>query len=256
MFTDTHSHPYYADESSLTAREQVRKAIDAGVNRIIMPNVDLQSIAPMKELATAFPDNLRMAMGLHPTEVRNDADEVLTLIEAEANNGTPYVAIGEIGIDLYWDKTYRREQMDAFDRQLNMAARLSLPAIIHCREALDEVLEVLESHPGVPRVFHSFGGSHADAQRILRQSDHSYFGINGIVTFKNSSLRSVIPYLPTERLLLETDSPYLAPVPYRGKPNQSAYLPYIATEVAGALNSDIETIANITSSNSQRLFGF
>lgn len=252
QLTDTHTHPYYADD----AAEFVRRAVDAGVTRMILPNVDVDSIGPMNRLAKTFPDNLRMAIGLHPTEVNENAAENLKTILQELEKKDSYVAVGEIGIDLYWDKTFRDLQMEMFERQLSVAEAKNLPVIIHCREALDEVLEVLTPFRSLKRVFHSFGGDIGDVERILASGDESYFGINGIVTFKNSSLRQVVPSIPSDRLLLETDSPYLAPVPHRGKPNESAYLVHIARTVADALNKDIEEVAGITSANSLALFGF
>lgn len=255
-FTDTHTHPYYSEKETLSSEQFIFDAIDIGVTRMIMPNVDVDSIDPMRKLARQFPDNLRMAMGLHPTEVKEDADQKLNIIIKELNKHTDYIAVGEIGIDLYWDKTFRDYQMEIFDRQLSEAEKLKLPVIIHCREAFDQTLEVLSGHNNVKRVFHSFGGTINDVERILRQSEDAYFGINGVVTFKNSRLRDTVPAIPSERLLLETDSPYLAPVPHRGKRNQSAYLPLIGAEIARATGKTIEEIADITRTNSLDLFGF
>lgn len=250
MFTDTHTHPYMAD----SPRDFVTAAVAAGVDRLIVPNVDAASVGPMFDIADQFPDNIRMAMGLHPTEVKEDADDVMGQIESYFDERR-FVAVGEVGIDLYWDATFRDSQMRIFDRQLLLASRLDLPVIIHCRQGLDKTLEVLSGHSGIRATFHSFGGTTADVERILGSGDY-YFGINGIVTFKNSTLRDVVPAIPTDRLLLETDSPYLAPVPYRGRPNQSAYIPFIAAAVANATGRSVEETAAMTSANSQRLFGF
>lgn len=252
MFTDTHTHPYYNEDPA----GFVNRAIEAGVTRMILPNVDLESLKPMEDLAAAFPDNLRTAVGLHPTEVKENADETLELIFKNMSRQDLCVAVGEIGIDLYWDKTFRDKQMEIFDRQLYMAQSAKLPVIIHCREGLDETLEVISGHRNVRAVFHSFGGSEADVDAILKISDDFYFGINGIVTFKNSNLRQVLPAIPITNILLETDSPYLAPVPKRGKPNESAYLPYIARTVAEVIPIPYDEIARVTAINSQRLFGF
>lgn len=252
MFTDTHTHPYYNSDGA----EFIRNAIAAGVDRMIMPNVDVDSIAPMKDLARQFPSNLRMTVGLHPTEVKDDADEALHRILEELNSTDQYIAVGEVGMDLYWDKTFREKQMEIFDRQLSEATVRDLPVIIHCRNAVDETLEVLSGHPEARAVFHSFGGSGADVERILKTNGKSYFGINGIITFKNSDLREVVRDIPIEKILLETDSPYLAPVPFRGKPNQSAYLPYISDAVGTAFGKSREEIARITADNSIALFGF
>lgn len=252
MFTDTHTHLYYAEN----APDVVNRALESGVDRLIMPGVDLGAIKPMKTLADHFPNNIRLTMGLHPTEVKEDADDVLDAILTELQNDKRYIGVGEIGIDLYWDKTFREKQMQVFDRQLEAASQMSLPVIIHCREGLDETLEVLESYPNVNRVFHCFSGNIGDVERILSQHETSYFGIGGVVTFKNSTLRNTLCAIPHNRILLETDSPYLAPVPYRGKTNESAYLPYVARSVAETLAYSLEEVASLTASNSKQLFGF
>lgn len=254
MFTDTHSHPYYADsyEQSVTI---VHRAIDAGVDRIIMPNVDINSIEPMHRLSSDFPANLRMAMGLHPTEVKENADDTLSEILTRFDKSDEYIAVGEVGIDLYWDTTFRDKQMDVFDRQLDYASHCGLPVIIHCREGLDETLECLSGHRDVAAVFHSFGGTVEDVERIRRLGDY-YFGINGIVTFKNSKLSDILLSIGLDRILLETDSPYLAPVPYRGKKNESAYLPLVANKIAETLDKSIEEVAARTANNSINIFGF
>lgn len=247
---DTHSHPYYDTDSALFVEE----ALKAGVTKIVTPNVDIDSIEPMKRLADAFPQNIFMAMGLHPTEVNDNAEEILERIMSELKHYPRYIAIGEIGIDLYWDKTFKDKQMQIFDRQLAEATKADLPVIIHCREALSETLEVLENHKNISAVFHSFGGNATDVERILAQNQRYMFGINGIVTFKNSSLRETIPVIPSENLLLETDSPYLAPVPFRGKTNRSAYLPYIARSVADAKKMSVDDIALLTTNNAKAFF--
>lgn len=254
MFTDTHSHPYYT-ETPDEALAIVQRAISAGVDRIIMPNVDLDSVAPMTALAQQFPDNLRMAMGLHPTGVNESADDVLSAILDMFEQNDNYIAVGEVGIDLYWDSTFRNRQMDVFDRQLGFASAHNLPVIIHCRNGLDETLECLSGHRDVRAVFHSFGGTVVDVESIRSLGDY-FFGINGIVTFKNSTLRSVLPAIPTDRILLETDAPYLAPVPHRGKKNESSFLPFVAATVAEALETTVDAIASITAQNSIALFGF
>ena len=253
--TDTHSHPYMAETPAL-AIESMRRAISNGVDRIIMPNTDVSTIQPMKDLAAAFPGNIRLAIGLHPTEVKESADEDLSVIMAELdNNPDKYVAIGEIGLDFYWDRSFEKKQIEIFDLQVAKAVQQNLPVIIHCREALDETLEVLKGHKNVRGVFHSFGGTPEDIAKISRVGDF-YFGINGIVTFKNSKLKDALSSIPADRLLLETDSPYLAPVPKRGKPNESAYLPYIAQFIADSLGKPLSTLIEETSQNSERLFGF
>lgn len=262
---DTHTHLYLpefdvegqAGGSMQGQKEVVGRAIAAGVEKMIFPNVDLSSMEPLKRLAAIFPDNIAMAMGLHPTEVREDYPEVLeTIMNDLIANRDSYVAVGEIGMDLYWDKTFCRGQMMVFNRQLYLAEDLDLPVIIHCREALDRTLEVMEGHRGVPAVFHSFGGTPEDVEKIRRRLDPDkiYFGINGIVTFKNSRLRDTLPAITADRVVIETDSPYLAPVPHRGKRNESSYIPAVLATVASSFGISTEEADRITTANAYRLF--
>lgn len=253
--TDTHTHLYDpafdADGGGSTA---VDRAIAAGVERMIFPNVDTASVEPLETLAAQYPGRVFMAMGLHPTEVHPDWQPTLAAIEARILAAPErYVAIGEVGIDLYWDTTYRQEQIEAFERQARLAVQLDKPVIIHCREGLADTLDVLRRVPGVRAVFHSFGGTADDVAAIRAEGDF-YFGINGIVTFKNSGLREVLPEIGSGRILLETDSPYLAPVPKRGRRNESAYLPYIAQTVADALEMSVEKLTEITTANAAEFF--
>lgn len=256
MLVDTHTHLYLEDFENGGA-DAVRRAIEAGVRHMIMPNVDIDTIARLNELALMFPENISIAMGLHPTEVREEYFENLAIIETLIKNDAAtqrrYVAVGEIGMDLYWDKTYRTQQADALERQLALARQLDLPVIIHCRDALDATLEVMSEFKGLKGVFHSFGGDAKDVERIRHDHDF-YFGINGIVTFKNSSLGDTLPAIGASRILLETDSPYLAPAPKRGRRNESAYLTHIADHVAARLHMSAEQIATITSHNAATLF--
>ena len=228
----------------------VHRAVDAGVSRMVLPNVDADSIAPMKALAAATPGVTYMAMGVHPTEIPTDVDSMLALIDTELATGA-YVAVGEVGIDLYWDASNVDVQQRAFDAQLAMARRYGLPVLIHCRDGLDAALEVLEPYADVPAVFHSFGGSRDDVERILA-SGTRYFGINGIVTFKNTTLREVLPAIPRELLLTETDAPFLAPVPHRGKRNESALLPLIGLVMADTLGMTFGELDALTEANALR----
>lgn len=236
-------------------KEAVERALQAGVTHLLFPSNALGEIGPMKRLAALFPGKISMAMGLHPTELTDNPDAAIDVIEQELDdNPGLYKAVGEIGIDLYWEPENRERQMRAFDRQCRIALRHRLPIIIHCREGLDEVLEVLRGLPAMPQgVFHSFGGTVEDVARI-RETGDFHFGINGILTFKNSTLPSVLPSIGIDRILLETDSPYLAPVPYRGRRNQSAYLPAIAAAVADTLSLTLEEVAATTTANTRRLF--
>lgn len=254
MMVDTHTHLYLPEFNVEDGGAgAVCRAINLGVEKMIFPNVDLSTIEPMTSLAAKFPDNVKCAMGLHPTEIKEnwfaDLDKVMEYIKKD----NKYVAVGEIGIDLYWDKAFRDAQMQAFDIQCKNAVQLGLPVIIHCREGLDEVLEVLEAYPDIRGVFHSFGGDEADVERIRKIGDF-YFGINGIVTFKNSRLREILPSIGLGRVLLETDSPYLAPVPFRGKRNESTYLPYICAHIAAQFELETSIVAEITTKNAATLF--
>lgn len=254
---DTHTHlydPAYAEEgqaaSALTGQiAAVDRAVAAGVGMMLMPNAEIASIAPLRALHAARPDCTRMAMALHPTELGDDwrANLKIVLDEIDAHAGD-YVAIGECGIDLYTDRSHEDEQMQAFEAQCAKAREFSLPLLIHCREGLPQTLEVLRQFPDVPAVFHCFGGTPADVEAIRRVGDY-WFGIGGVVTFKNSNLRATLPAIGADRLLTETDSPYLAPVPYRGKRNESAMIPIIVDTMAQAMGMDPQEMAEITTAN-------
>lgn len=253
IMIDTHTHLYLPEFEEDGEVSAVKRALDAGVEHLVFPNVDLNTVEPMTRLAAAFPNQISCAMGLHPTEIDDNWKENLNRIFEIIGSGNRYVAIGEVGIDLYWDKTYRDAQMLAFSLQAAKAVELGLPLIIHCRDGLDEVLEVLKDYPGVQAVFHSFGGTEADVDRIRALGDF-YFGINGIVTFKNSKLRDVLPAIGIDRILLETDSPYLAPVPHRGKRNESAFIPHIAAHIAQSMEIPFATVDSTTTLNARNLF--
>ncbi len=245
---DTHSH-IYLEEFDADRAEVVQRAKSAGLRHIVLPNVDLETVAPMQTLAAAYPGYISMAMGLHPTSVGEDYKEQLSLTRKFLEEGN-YIAVGEVGIDLYWDATFRAEQMEAFDEQLHWAEDKSLPVIIHSRDALEEILAVFKNYSGkLPQcVFHSFGGSVEDVRRI-REFGNFLFGINGVVTFKNSKLYEVLPEIGLDHILLETDCPYLTPVPYRGKRNESSYVPYIAQKIAETLEISVDTVSAQTDKN-------
>lgn len=252
--TDTHTH-LYLEEFEDGGRHAVEAAKAAGVDRLIFPNVDLSTARPLLSLHESFPDFTFIAAGLHPTEVDSCWEKHLEDIMA-IFSGKNLSAIGEVGMDLYWDKTYRKEQMECFATQLDMAAEMNLPVIIHCREALDETLDIAQQrgHGNRALIFHSFTGDIADAERIL-QIENAYIGINGVVTFKNaSSLRDAVKAIPIERILLETDSPYLAPVPKRGKRNESAFLPFTAGAVATIKGVTPDELHHITDNNANKAF--
>lgn len=250
---DTHSH-IYLEEFDADRVEVVQRAKSAGLRHIVLPNVDLETVSPMQTLAAVYPGYMSMAMGLHPTSVGEDYKEQLAKTKALLDCGG-YVAVGEVGIDLYWDATFRAEQMDAFDEQLHWAEEKSLPVIIHSRDALDEILAVFRNYSGIlPKcVFHSFGGTVDDVRKIREYGDF-FFGINGVVTFKNSKLYEVLPEIGLDHILLETDCPYLTPVPYRGKRNESSYVPYVAQKIADTLGVSLDAVSVQTDKNAIAFF--
>lgn len=250
---DTHSHIYSA-EFDQDRGVVIERARQHGVTKILLPNVDGESIKPMHELEKAYPDFCYAMMGLHPTSVKSDYRQALDEVKSHLNSRS-YIAIGEVGIDLYWDKTYRKEQMLAFEEQIIWAKEKKVPIVIHCREAFDEVFEVVERQldDNLRGVFHSFTGSEADAKRILGYQSFM-IGINGVVTFKNTHLREVIAKVPINKLVLETDAPYLAPVPNRGKRNEPAYIVNVAETIAAVHNVSIEEVKKQTSDNANELF--
>lgn len=250
---DTHTHLYLRafPDGGVSA---VEKALEEGVSYLIFPNVDATTIEPMMKLHSKFPENTSVALALHPTELGDDWETVIDDMEKELEKGG-YVAIGETGIDLYWDKENLENQQKAFERHLLIAQRLGLPVIIHSRDALDETLEVIKKvNPTVPLLFHSFTAG-PEAVRKIREVCDAWFGINGVVTFKNAQeLRDALPEIGIERIVLETDSPYLAPVPYRGKRNESAYLKHILKAVSDTLKLSERETEKITDSNAKKIF--
>lgn len=259
MLIDTHTHLYLEDFAEDGHGEAaVHRALDAGVGKMVFPNVDLTTIEPMKVLAGKFPGVVSMAMGLHPTEVKDswadDTEAALTELMTMQEGKLLYKALGEVGIDLYWDKTFEREQMLSLEKQISKAVELNLPVIIHCRDGQAQVLEVLQGFPQAQAVFHSFGGTAKDVDDIRRVGDY-YFGINGIVTFKNCKVREALPEITLDRLMLETDSPYLAPVPHRGKRNESAFMTHTAAHIAAYLDVPVKEIEDRTTGNAESFFG-
>ena len=252
MLTDSHTH-LYLDAFDRDREQVIERAVNAGINRMLLPNIDRASIAPLFDLVERFPDHCFPMMALHPTSVKADYREELKHIE-KVSQKKEIVAIGETGMDLYWDKTYQSEQEDAFATQIGWAMERDLPIVIHARDSFKEIFEVLDSAggPGLRGVFHSFTGGLEELERAL--SYDFMIGINGIVTFNNSGLDQVVRQIPPDRLLLETDAPFLAPVPYRGKRNESSYLLQTALKVAEIHKLTVEEIANITTANAELLF--
>ena len=252
MLIDTHTH-IYVDAFDDDRDEAIKRAMSAGVSQLILPAIDSKTTAIMHEVKRNYSDYVHLMMGLHPTHVGLNADEELTHVK-EQLDAHSFVAVGEIGMDLYWDKTYQSQQQDAFYRQINWALAADLPIVIHCRDAFAPVFEVLEGFKDarLRGVFHCFTGTKADAQRALELN--FYLGIGGVVTFKNGKIDQFLSDFPIEKMLLETDSPYLAPTPYRGKRNESAYLPIVADKMAKLFEISVAEIARITSKNAKQLF--
>lgn len=250
---ETHAHLY--DEAFDSDRDLViQRAREAGVAKIILPNVDSDSLPRMLALEAAYPGYCHAAIGLHPTSVNANSAEELKIVRNELERRS-YLAVGEIGIDLYWDKTYLKEQIQAFQQQLHWALEYSLPVIIHVRESLHETLEALLPFRGKPLsgVFHSFTGTSAEAEKIMGSGDFM-LGINGIVSFKNAGLRESVKHIPLDRIVLETDAPYLTPAPFRGKRNESAYLKLIAEKLAEVYGCSKEVLIEQTTLNALKLF--
>ncbi|MFZ6051578.1 TatD family hydrolase [Halocola ammonii] len=251
--TDTHAHLYLKDfEEDLS--EVMNRAVEAEVDRVYLPNIDSSTIPLMKKAVNEFPDALYPMMGLHPGSVDENYESELEVIEKELRAGK-YYAVGEIGIDLYWEKKFINEQQDAFKRQIDWAKELGLPIVIHCREAFDVIFEVLDekNDDKLFGIFHCFTGTEEQARRII---DYGGFvlGIGGIVTFKNAGLDKVVEKLSLDDLVVETDAPYLAPAPNRGKRNESAYTRFVAQKIADLHQVSLEKVAEVTSRNAQRIF--
>ena len=254
MLTDTHSH-LYADTLQDDLEAVMQRCKDHGVDRIFLPNIDLESIDPMVQLEKAYPENCFAMMGLHPCSVDHDFQASLATIRSWWNNRN-FVAVGEIGIDLYWDTTYVEEQKEAFRIQIEWAKELNRPIVIHTRNSFNEVFEVLDdlNDDSLSGIFHCFSGDAEQARRILDYGNF-WLGIGGVLTFKNSGLAAVIEPIDLKHLVLETDSPYLAPTPHRGKRNESSYLKLIAQRLAEVKNVSLEEIAATTTENSKKIFG-
>ena len=252
ILTDTHTHLYLEDFDNDRARV-MQNALDNGVERILLPNIDSTTLERLQKMVSAFPENCFPMMGLHPTSVKEDVEKELALVEKELQTGN-YYGVGEIGIDLYWDQTFAEEQKEAFRRQLQWAKKYRLAVSIHTRNAFDSVLHIVKQEltDNLKGVFHCFTGTTEEAKKLM---DTGFkLGIGGIVTFKNSGLAETVAGLPLEALVLETDAPYLTPVPYRGKRNQSAYLLYIAQKIAEVKNVRIEEVAEVTTATAETLF--
>ncbi len=251
---DTHAHLYVKDFDN-DRDAVIERAKAEGVRKVILPNIEGSTISAMLELEKKHPNFCYAAIGLHPTHVKENYKEELALVEAELLR-RKYIAVGEIGIDLYWDKTFEQEQIEAFQQQVEWALAYDLPVIIHLRNSHKEIMQALQVYQdkGLRGVFHSFGGSMDEAQEILEFGGGFYIGINGIVTFKNSGLGEVAAQIGLEHIVLETDAPYLTPTPHRGKRNESSYLKCIAEKLAELYTVSIDRVIEQTTMNAQTLF--
>jgi TatD DNase family protein len=250
---DTHSH-IYSENFDTDRAETIQRAKEAGVELIILPNCDSGTLPQMLSLESEYQEFCRAAIGLHPTSVCANYLDELALVKSELER-REWVAVGEIGIDLYWDKTFLKEQIIAFHQQIDWALEYNLPVIIHVRDSFRETMNALQPYKktGLRGVFHSFTGSLDEAKEILDFGGF-LFGINGIVTFRNSGLAAVVPEIDLKHILLETDSPYLTPAPHRGKRNESAYVRLVASKLAEIYNCTLQKIDDQTTQNAMRLF--
>ena len=250
---DTHSH-IYSEEFDADRDEVIKSAKEAGVTKIVLPNVDAQSLPRMLELEAQYPDYCYAAVGLHPESVKENYQIELDIIREELER-RKYLAVGEIGIDLYWDKTYQTEQIRAFQTQVEWAIEFNLPVIIHVRNSHNETIQALKpySGKGLKGIFHCFGGTPEEAAEIFSLGDFK-LGIGGVVTFKNSGLAASLIHIPLEKLVLETDSPYLTPAPFRGKRNESSYLRYVAARLTEIYNVSQDEVDRITTESACSVF--
>lgn len=255
MLVDTHSH-LFVEEFDMDLPEVIQRAKDAGVSKIFMPNIDLVSLPSLLDVCERYKGYCFPMLGLHPTSVTSKYLEELDAMESYLKDGHPFVAIGEVGLDFYWDKTFMNEQVKALDKQIQWAIAYQLPVIIHCREAFPELYSCLEPYKSdnLRGIFHCFTGSAEIAERFM-EFDGFSFGVNGVVTYKKSSLPEMLgKQIPLERIVLETDSPYLSPVPYRGKRNESSYVTEVGKKIAEIYNLPVEEIGRVTTRNALKLF--
>ena len=253
ILTDTHTH-LYSEQFDEDRKESIQKAINEGITRFFVPAIDASYTQRMWDLENLFPENVFLMSGLHPTSVKEDYLEELAHVKEQLQKRN-YYAVGEIGIDLYWDKTFLKQQQEAFVTQIRWAKELKLPIAIHARDSFEEIFEILEGEKSLDLrgIFHCFTGNSEQAHRAIGYN--MLLGIGGVVTFKNGKIDRFLHEIPLEHIVLETDAPYLAPTPHRGKRNESSYLKLVALKLAEIYQTDLPTIAEITTHNSVRLFG-
>ena len=253
MITDTHTH-LYSEQFNDDRAEMIQRAKDAGVSRFFIPAIDSSYTQNMLNLESSFKDDVFLMMGLHPTSVKENYKEELAHVK-EWINKRDFIGIGEIGIDLYWDKSFLLQQQEAFRTQIQWAKEKKLPIVIHCREAFDEIFEVLETEKSddLFGIFHCFTGTLEQAKKAI--SYNMKLGIGGVATFKNGKIDKFLNQIDLKHIVLETDSPYLAPTPYRGKRNESSYITQVVEKLATIYELTFEEISEITTQNSKDIFG-
>ena len=249
---DTHTH-LYLKQFKDDIDKVIQRSIDKGINKFIFPAIDSTHFDDMHDLKNKYPGSIYLMSGLHPTNVKENYKEELEFVVNSLKSHS-YVAIGEIGIDLYWDKTYLKQQQDAFEFQIRLAIKHDLPIVIHCREAFDEIFEILdkENCSKLRGVFHCFTGTLEQANRAIRLGFK--LGIGGVVTFKNGGIDKFLSQIDLKHIVLETDSPYLAPVPFRGKRNESSYITYVIDKLSEIYGLPIQEIASVTTKNAEKVF--
>ncbi|MGB0881003.1 MAG: TatD family hydrolase [Polaribacter sp.] len=253
MITDTHTH-LYSEQFDEDRNTMMQRAFDAGISRFFIPAIDSSYTQRMLDLEHEYPNNIFLMMGLHPTSVKENYKEELALVKEWIDKRNFY-AIGEIGIDLYWDKSFLKQQQEAFKTQIQWAKEKKLPIVIHCREAFDEIFEVLETEKDddLFGIFHCFTGTLDQAKKAI--SYNMKLGIGGVATFKNGKINTFLNEIDIKHIVLETDAPYLAPTPYRGKRNESAYITKVIDKLITIYKVTFDEISEITTQNSKEVFG-
>ena len=252
IFTDTHTH-LYLNEFIKDRYEVIQRAVQAGVEYMLLPNIDSNTVGPMLDLCRKYPSNIFPMMGLHPTDVKENYKEEINIVEQYLEK-EKFCAIGETGMDLYWDRTFIEEQKISLREHIGLAKKHNLPIVLHSRDSFNEIFDIIDDtiDEGLTGVFHCFGGTIQQAQKIINWGFK--LGIGGVLTFKNSGLDEVIKNISLNHIILETDSPFLAPKPFRGKRNESAYLIYVAEKLAEIKNISIGEVSEVTTQNAVELF--
>lgn len=253
ILADSHAH-LYAQEFDVDRSSMIQRAVNNGVKYFFLPNIDEESIAPMLQMEMDYPEKCFPMMGLHPCSVKENVNEQLNLIE-EWFKKRNFIGVGETGLDYYWDATYKKEQIISFEKHIAWAIEFNLPLIIHTRNSFEDTFNLVQKHHSkdIRGIFHCFSGTIEDAEKIMSLKTFK-MGIGGVLTFKNSGLDKVVEQIPIEYLVLETDAPYLAPVPHRGKRNEPAFLEQIAFKLAQIKKIDVQTLSRITTENTLELF--